>query len=295
MMIRNENVWLMAARPRTLIAAVAPVSIGTVLAYGDDAMHFFGALASLVFALLIQIGTNFVNDYCDFIKGVDNKYRRGPTRMMQAGLISRPDMFRGIVIVFFAASMVNIYLVALGGWPLIVIGIVSIIAAVFYTATPFSYGYYGWGDFFVLVFFGIIAVTATYYVQVHAIDWRVYLAGLAPGALSMAILSVNNLRDIKPDSFANKKTLAVRWGKEFIRWQYVASFVVAFCVPVILCCSHRGHYGVLVVFSLLFFAVRLINRLFTAYHMEDFSYLLAGTSKFLGLYALLFTIGWGIT
>lgn len=223
--------WLMAARPKTLTAAAAPVATGVGLAAFHGVASWLPALAALVGALLIQIGTNLANDYYDFVRGGDTEERVGPTRVTQAGILRPEVVRRGMVIVLAAAVLVGVYLVAVAGWPIVWIGLASVACAVLYTGGPFPLAYHGLGDVFVFVFFGLIAVGGTVYVQGLIWPEDALLAGAGLGALSTAILVVNNLRDIETDAVAGKRTLAVRLGPTWTKVQYVSMLVVAGAVP----------------------------------------------------------------
>ncbi len=226
--------WLLAARPKTLLASVSPVAIGAALAYHDGWFHAASGLAALAGAICIQVGTNFCNDYFDFFQGADTEKRKGPTRAVQAGLISPAAMLTATVVMFSLAALVCVYLSWRGGWPIVVIGMLSVVFGVLYTAGRRSLAYLGLGDPFVLVFFGPVAVGGTYYVQARQLPPWVLVAGLAPGLLSVGLLVVNNLRDIEEDRVANKKTLAVRFGASFARWQYAACVSLAAAIPLVL-------------------------------------------------------------
>ncbi|HMP74155.1 MAG TPA: 1,4-dihydroxy-2-naphthoate polyprenyltransferase [Kiritimatiellia bacterium] len=212
--------WWLAARPKTLWAGVGPIFLGMGLAASVGGMDVGVGLLCLAGALLLQVGTNFCNDWADFVKGADTEERKGPKRMTQAGWISPGAMLAATVITFAAAAVVCGLLVARAGWPLAVVGVVSILAGVLYTAGPYPLAYLGLGDVFVLVFFGPVAVAGTFYVQVLELSWLPVWMGLGPGLLSVAILVVNNLRDIEGDAKAGKKTLAVRFGPTFARVEY---------------------------------------------------------------------------
>jgi 1,4-dihydroxy-2-naphthoate octaprenyltransferase len=221
------QIWVLAARPRTLWAGVAPVVMGVAWALADQAFQWGPALAAAVGAMLIQIGTNFCNDYADFKKGADTSERVGPLRATQAGWVTPRSMLRATVLVFGMAALVGLYLVVRGGWPMFWIALLSIVSGVAYTAGPYALAYRGLGDVFVLIFFGPVAVAGTYYVQ--ALEWSgpVFISGLAPGLLSCAILAVNNLRDVEQDRQAGKRTVAVRFGPGFARAEYVVCLALA--------------------------------------------------------------------
>lgn len=223
--------WVLAARPKTLTAAAAPVLAGTGLAAHHGVLAWAPAAAALFGALLIQVGTNFANDYYDYVRGGDTEERVGPTRVTQAGLIAPERVRRAMIGVLAVATLVGVYLVAIGGWPIVAIGLTSIACAVLYTGGPYPLAYHGLGEVFVFVFFGLVAVGGTYYVQALAWPMDALLAGAGLGALSTALLVVNNLRDIDTDAKAGKRTLAVRLGPQGTRVEYLALLVVAAMVP----------------------------------------------------------------
>ena len=214
------TVWMEAARPRTLPAAVAPVIAASALAWQDGVFVAPAAVACLLFALLVQFGTNFANDYFDFIKGADTAERVGPRRAVAAGLVAPATMRRATIWVFALAFLVGLTLLPYGGWRLLVIGLLSIACGVLYTGGPFPLAYHGLGDVFVFVFFGLVAVGATYFVQAGTVSVDAWLIGSAMGALSTAILVVNNYRDIATDRKAGKRTLAVRLGPRWTQVQF---------------------------------------------------------------------------
>ncbi len=231
--ITPVHAWLLASRPRTLTAAVAPVLAGAGLAAHHATFAWLPALAAMLGAILIQIGTNFANDYYDFVRGGDTEERVGPVRVTQAGILPPQAVKRGMIAVLGLAMLVGVYLVAVAGWPIVVIGLASVACAVLYTGGPFPLAYHGLGDVFVFVFFGLIAVGGTYYVQALAWPPDAVLAGAGLGALSTAILVANNLRDIATDTKAGKRTLAVRLGVGGTRVEFVAMFIVAALVPIL--------------------------------------------------------------
>ena len=227
----RRKAWVTASRPRTLTAAAAPVVLGTGLAIGRDGFRFGPALAALLGALLIQIGTNLANDYYDHLRGGDTEDRVGPIRVSQAGIIP-PEMVRnGAFLVLGLALLLGSYLVWVGGAPVVLIGVTSLVCAVAYTGGPFPLAYHGLGDLFVFVFFGLVAVGGTYWVQVLDFGPEVLLAGVGIGALATAILVVNNLRDIETDARAGKRTLAVRIGLTGTKVEFALLLVLGFAVP----------------------------------------------------------------
>lgn len=226
--------WLLAIRPRTLSASVAPVAVGAALACYLGQFQALPALAALAGALLIQIGTNLANDVLDFRKGADTPDRLGPTRVVAAGLLSARAVSWGAALSFGAATGVGLYLVARGGWPILVIGLASLACGYLYTGGPHPLAYRGLGDLFVMLFFGVVAVSGTVYVQALAWSLRAALLGVAVGALSVAILTVNNLRDVDTDAAAGKRTLVVRLGADWGRGYYAATVALAFVIPVLL-------------------------------------------------------------
>jgi len=282
----------MASRPKTLWAALSPVIIGTAMAYGADGFHLYSAIVALFGALMIQIGTNFANDYFDFKKGIDQKGRLGPTRVTQTGLVSPSTMKKAIVIAFCMASLAGIYLVWRGGLPIVVIGLLSILFGVLYTGGPYPLGYNGLGDIFVLIFFGPIAVGGTYYVQVLDISSESIIAGFAPGLFSVAILTVNNLRDIKSDTIAGKKTLQVRFGEEFSRFEYLFCILLSASVPVFLYYWEGTHPFSTISILIIPLALPSIRRVFILSSSPEFNDVLSVTGKLLLLYSILFSIGW---
>ena len=231
--ISAAQAWVLASRPKTLTAAAAPVVVGTGLAAFHGVAATLPALAALAGALLIQIATNLANDYYDFVRGTDTHERVGPLRVTQAGLLSPGAVRAGMIVTLALAFVVGIYLVAVGGWPIVGIGLASLACAVLYTGGPYPLAYHGLGDPFVFVFFGLVAVAGTYYVQGLAWARDALVAGSAMGALITAILVVNNLRDIDTDRKAGKRTLAVRLGKGGTRAEYVFLLVAAFAAPLV--------------------------------------------------------------
>jgi 1,4-dihydroxy-2-naphthoate octaprenyltransferase len=228
------HAWVLASRPRTLPAAVAPVLVGTALAFQAGSFKPLATVAALAAALLIQVGTNYANDLGDFRKGADVQGRVGPTRVTSAGLLSPRAVTIGMCAAFGLAAACGLYLIYLGGWPIALIGAASILAGVAYTAGPLPLGYYGLGDLAAFIFFGPVAVIGTYYVQALNVTALAGASSLPIGALVTAILVVNNLRDAGTDRLAGKRTLAVLLGQRGARVEYVLLIAAAYVTPVLL-------------------------------------------------------------
>jgi 1,4-dihydroxy-2-naphthoate polyprenyltransferase len=284
--------WLMAARPKTLPAAVAPVLIGTAMAYAEGHCSLLIAAATLLAALCIQIGTNFANDYFDFIHGTDTDERLGPTRVTQAGLVSLSAMRWATLISFLIAAGFGCILVFYGGWPILLIGVLSIAAGVLYTAGPFPLGYMGLGDILVLIFFGFIAVGGTYYLQAGTLNTAVLIAGVGPGLLSTAILAVNNLRDRETDTKTGKRTLAVRFGARFAQYEYLLAILVTAGLPIALCLMTADHYFSLIATPALLLTIPSVKRVFGRATGPELNAVLGATGRALFIYSALFSIGW---
>lgn len=228
------NPWWMVARPATLTASIAPVLVGTAHAVRDGAPHWPAAAAALTGAVLIQIGTNLVNDVEDFERGADDEHRTGPLRAVERGLLTPAQVRRAALLCFATAAAVGCYLVYLCGWPILLLGVASIASGIAYTAGPSPLAYLGLGDVFVFTFFGLAAVGGTYFVQAGAITAPVLLSGIAIGALATAILAVNNTRDVDNDRRAGKRTLAVRLGPGATRAEYAVLIGIAIATPLLL-------------------------------------------------------------
>lgn len=223
--------WILASRPKTLLAAFSPVAIGTALAAHQDRFHLLGMLGALMAAVTVQIGTNFCNDYCDFFQGADTDERKGPARAVQSGLISPRAMLLATVLMFSLTALFAILVSFRAGWPFLVLGVFSILFGVLYTSGRYSLAYLGIADPFVLFFFGPVAVVSTHYIQTLEFSWPAVVIGLGPGLIATGLLVVNNLRDIDEDRQAGKRTLAVRLGATFSRWQYTVCIIGSAVVP----------------------------------------------------------------
>jgi 1,4-dihydroxy-2-naphthoate octaprenyltransferase len=279
----NFAPWITAARPQTLTAAIAPVMVGSALAFRDAGFRAGPALAALAGAVFIQIGTNLVNDVEDFERGADDAERLGPQRATQSGLLSPAEVRRAALITFAGAALCGIYLTVQVGWPILVLGIASILAGIAYTAGPWPLGYHGLGDLFVFLFFGLAAVGGTYFVQTGELSSAAVLLAIPIGALATAILVVNNIRDVATDTRVGKRTLAVRFGPAAARWQYLGLLAAAYIVPVLVL---KNAYAALPLLSAPW-AARLGARLLTTSDAPTLNSLLRDTARLQLGYAVL--------
>ena len=243
--------WLLAARIHTLSAIISPVILGSVLAYKQGYKNIILTLIILIAAILIQIGTNFANDVYDFEKGTDREDRIGPIRATQTGLISPKQIKIGMILTFTLAIILGFYLANIGGIPIVLIGLISIVSGIAYTGGPYPLGYYGLGDIFVIIFFGLIAVSGTYYLHTNEVTLLTLIMGATMGMLSNAILVVNNLRDIKSDKISRKHTLAVRYGVKFSRIQYTLLLIIPLLSPIYLWYMYRNILLILIMFLII--------------------------------------------
>jgi 1,4-dihydroxy-2-naphthoate octaprenyltransferase len=284
------KVWVLASRPRTLPAAVAPVVVGMALAIAHGGFAWWPALAAMLGACFIQIGTNFANDYFDFKSGADTAERMGPLRVTQAGLVTPAQIKAATAIAFALATLCGLYLTWVGGWPIVVIGLLSILSGIAYTGGPFPLGYNGLGDLFVFVFFGLVAVGGTYYVQALGFSPIVLAVAVPVGLLSTAIIVVNNLRDVDTDVVAGKRTLAVMFGKRFAKAEYVALLALSYLAPVILIAMGKLSLWALLPLLSLPLAVSLVRKVHTV-QGPALNPVLGGTGKLLLVFSLLFSLG----
>ena len=304
--LTRSQAWVMAARPQTLPAAAAPVIVGTGLAVHEGVFATLPALFALLGAGLIQIGTNLANDYYDAVKGADTDERAGFTRVTQAGLIEPGRVKLAMVATFALSILVGTYLVYVGGLPIVVIGLVSVCCGWAYTGGPYPLGYHGLGDLFVFVFFGLVAVVGTYYVQAAAtlaeplsttvppetVVAEAVVAGAAVGCLATAILVVNNLRDRETDAKAGKRTLAVRLGARATRIEYVGLLAIAYVLPPVFWRGWGFHPFVLAPLLTIPYAVMLVDTIWRSSDGARLNVALERTGKLLALYAALFA--WGM-
>lgn len=285
------EIWILAMRPKTLPAAIGPVLVGAALAAGDQAFRFGPALAALLGALLLQIGSNLANDVFDFKKGMDTKERTGPLRVTQAGLLSPRQVLAGMWTIFALAGGVGLYLIWVGGWPILVVGILSILAAIAYTGGPFPLGYHGLGDVLVFIFFGPVATCGTYYVQAGYIGASAWWASVPMGFLITAILVVNNYRDLETDQKGGKRTLVVRLGPSVARGEYFLLLAASLAVPPLMWLS--GNYSAWMLLPVLSLClIRPLVRDMKTKKGVPLNATLAGTARFSLVFALLFAIGY---
>jgi len=286
---QQARLWLSAARPRTLPAAVVPVVVGLALAARAGPIDGVVAVVTIVAAVLIQIGTNLANDYYDFVAGADTHERLGPQRITQAGLATPSAVRRAGIAVLAAAAVVGLWLVAVGGWPIAVIGVASLLAAIAYTGGPWPLAYHGLGDVFVFVFFGVVAVNGTFFLQTGTVTPLSLLVSLPVACLATAILVVNNLRDLATDARAGKRTLAVRIGDRATRVQYLVLVAAPFVLVPFVARAFDAS-SVLVALAALPFAVREGRAL---WHRSGgaLNASLAGTAKLQLIYGGLLAAG----
>jgi 1,4-dihydroxy-2-naphthoate octaprenyltransferase len=288
--VQPLQVWLMAARPKTLPAAAAVVIAGTGAAIGEGVFHPGPALAALFVALLMQVGANLANDVYDFYRGADAGNRLGPTRVTQAGLLSPRQVLTGMWITFGLAGLLGLYLTWVAGWPVLVIGLLAILAAIAYTGGPFPLGYYGLGDLAVFIFFGLAGVCGTYYVQAGMVSALAWWAAIPMGLLTVNILVVNNLRDIESDRQADKQTLAVQLGASGARVEYLICLTLAYAIPLAMGLLRVMPGWVLLTWLTLPQAVRLARFI----HREQgrpLNQALAGSGQLELLFSILFAAG----
>ncbi len=282
--------WILAARPKTLFAALVPILVGSSLAIKQGKFIFFYSLLALICSILIQIGTNLTNDLYDHLRGADNKQRKGPIRVIASGLISIKEIKIAIFICFSLTFLIGLYLVYVTDWKIFLIGVLSIVAGLAYTAGPFPLAYNGLGDLFVFLFFGIVATMGTYYLHTMEISLISFLVSIPVGSLITNILIVNNFRDIEEDKNANKKTLAVILGKKFTQYEYSFLMFLSFFILLILFLYYDFSFFVLLPFLTIPLAIRLTKMLFT-FTGSELNQTLEKTAKYSALFGLLFSAG----
>jgi 1,4-dihydroxy-2-naphthoate octaprenyltransferase len=287
---RPWRIWLAAARPRTFPAAVAPVVVGSAMAARDGRFDAGAAGLCLLFAVLVQVGANFANDYCDHVRGADTAARRGPARAVASGLVAPSAMRLATLVVLSSAFVVGLGLLSRGGPWMLAVGAACIVSAVAYTGGPYPLGYHGLGDIFVFVFFGLIAVSATYFVQAGRLTGDAVLAGVPIGLLAANILVVNNYRDLESDAAAGKRTLVVRFGRGAAKAQFILCAAAAFAVPLVYLVRGRNPWCLLPLLAAPL-AWRHARRLRADAGTEKLIDLLGATGRLLAYFAALFAAG----
>ena len=282
----SVRIWLMAARPRTLPAGIAPVLVGTALAAADGDFALLTFLAALLGAIFIQIGANLSNDYSDARRGADTEDRLGPVRVTAGGLVPPKTVLIATYVTFALAVLCGVYLIYVAGWGILAIGAASILAGVLYTGGPRPYGYDGLGDLFVFLFFGVVAVAGSYFVQTETITWVALAFAVPVGLLAAAILAVNNIRDAATDARVGKRTLAVRLGRDRMLSIYAAELGAALVIsPVVLLAGGASAWTLLVLAS-----VPMAAGLVTTVREHDDGPTLNGALARTGLLQLVFCL-----
>jgi len=284
------NSWLLASRPKTLLAAVVPVMVGSALAISMNKFFVLYSIFALLCSILIQIGTNFTNDLYDYLKGSDTTKRKGPRRVLASELISVSEMRTAIILVFGLTFLLGLYLVYSVGSLILWVGIFSIFAGIIYTAGPYPLAYNGLGDVFVFIFFGIVGTMGTFYLHTQEISILALIVSIPVGALITNILIVNNYRDIQEDRNANKKTLAVLLGKEFSRWQFIFLIIISYLASFVLYFNFAFNLWIFLPFATIPIAVVLVKMIYTL-NGEELNKTLELTAKFAGLFGLLLSVG----
>lgn len=285
------NPWIEVTRPKTLPAAAAPVLVGSALAFHHEVFQLLPAAAAFLGALILQIGVNLANDYFDHIKGVDTEERLGPKRATASGMISLTHMRLAIATSIFLAIMVGFYLVYVGGVPIIVIGLLSILSLLAYSGGPWPLASHGLGDLFVFVFFGLVAVCGTYYVQSGTVIWVALWASLPSAMQITAILVVNNYRDRETDEKAGKRTMAVRMGEKGTRLEYVLMVFLPYLIPFLFIFTDNGSWFLLLPYVSLPLALKLTGEMYGRHRGSELNKTLGGTAKLSLLFSVLFSLG----
>lgn len=284
------EIWFLASRPKTLFAAFVPVIVGASLAYAEGKLNFTASAVALLCSILFQVGANFTNDLYDFLKGADTEKRIGPLRVLNAGLVSPLQMKIVIFFNFGLAFLLGLYLVYIGGNFILIIGLLSIIASLAYTAGPYPLAYHGLGEIFVFLFFGFVGTVGTFFVNTKEISVIAFIAAIPVGALITNILVVNNYRDIEQDKVAGKNTLAVKFGKSFSQYEYAMLLFSSFLVPLLIFVKYDFRIWIFLPYITLPLAYKLILSIFKL-NGSQLNATLELTAKFSALYGLLFSLG----
>jgi 1,4-dihydroxy-2-naphthoate polyprenyltransferase len=285
------RLWLVAARPRTLPAAVAPVLVGTALAGTEHEFRPLAFACALIGSVFIQVGTNLSNDYSDARRGADTEDRLGPVRVTAGGLMPPRQVLIGTYVAFGVAVAAGAYLIATAGWELLLVGAASILAGVLYTGGPRPYGYEGLGEVFVFLFFGVVAVVGSYYVQTEELRWEAFALSVPVGLLAAAILVVNNVRDMETDRRAGKRTLAVKLGRERARSLFAVMLALAFLAPAVTWAAGGLSAWILLSLAAAPLALPLVQTVRARSDGPSLNDALAGTGRLLALFSLLLSVG----
>ena len=288
------QIWLLAARPKTLPAAASPAIVGSAVAFSLGKFEPGPALAALLGALLLQIGANIANDVFDFHRGADTAARLGPLRVTQAGLLTPAEVKRGMWVVFGLAALLGIYLAAVAGWLVVLLGLAAIVAAIGYTAGPFPLGYNGLGEVFVFIFFGLVAECGTVFVQAKEVNLLAWASAVPVGLLIVNILVVNNLRDIETDRVAGKRTLIVRLGVKAARAEYLICLLVAYAIPLLMAVMGAGSAWLLLSWVSIPAAMPLVRSVFND-QGRPLNNTLAGSGRLALVFSLFYSLGLIIT
>ncbi|MCL6100361.1 MAG: 1,4-dihydroxy-2-naphthoate polyprenyltransferase [Bacteroidetes bacterium] len=288
--VTKFDAWVLASRPRTLAAAIVPVIVGSSIAIRDGLFQPLAAFIALLCSVLIQVGTNYVNDLFDFLHGTDKEDRTGPQRAVASGIISVTEMKIGIYISFGLSFVLGMYLVTIGGWFILFLGVISILAGVAYTAGPFPLAYNGLGDIAVFIFFGFVGTVGTYYVQTLTITSMAFWSSVPVGALITNILVVNNYRDREEDRSNGKNTLAVIFGEKFTRLQYLTFMIVSYAILFVVYFTYKKSFWIFLPLLSLPISIKLIRMIFSL-RGKELNKTLELTAKLSAIYGLLFAAG----
>ncbi len=288
--ISKFDAWVLASRPRTLAAAIVPVIVGSSIAIRDGLFQPLAAFIALLCSILIQVGTNYVNDLFDFLHGTDKEDRTGPQRAVASGIISVTEMKIGIYISFGLSFVLGMYLVSIGGWFILFLGVISILAGVAYTAGPFPLAYNGLGDIAVFIFFGFVGTVGTYYVQTLTITSMAFWSSVPVGALITNILVVNNYRDREEDRSNGKNTLAVIFGEKFTRLQYLTFMIVSYAILFVVYFTYKKSLWIFLPLLSLPISIKLIRMIYSL-RGKELNKTLELTAKLSAIYGLLFAAG----
>lgn len=283
-------IWMYAARPKTLFIGAFPILLGSLLAFRQDSFSSFILIMCFIGALSIQIGTNYSNDYFDFVKQADNASRKGSYKVLERGLVSLQAMKTAFIICFIIAGIITSFLIQQGGWIILAVSLLCIFLSIAYTAPPLPLAYLGLGDVFVLVFYGPVATLTTYYLHTHTFNPSVLLIAFLPGILGLGPLIMNNLRDVEQDAKVNKRTLIVRWGERFGRNYFLMIMLLALILPYIdAALFSKNPFIVLTSFAFLPLK-NTIYRLFSHDDKKELQPLFIASAQIIPLFTLLFAL-----